>query len=227
MILPNEKAALLYRNKCPDGHLKPNWPRSYAMIQLCLNEKIRNAELLDLRLADVDFLHHELTIRCGKGRKARTLDMTPLTETALQLYLNSGIRPAVLSDQDYLFGTTAAKEKGNPAARTGEKYHRGSSQWLSGVIERTVYAVTGVHDVRSHDLRHLGARLCLGAGESIEQIQGELGHANLTTTQIYSGRLEQRRSRESAKAVFAERDRCAAENDRQLSLFSAACSAAV
>ncbi len=216
-LLPDEKVAMLYRNAAPDGRFAAQWPRNYAFIQLCLNEKIRNAELLDLKLSDIDFYHHELTVQCGKGRKQRTIDMCELTESALRQYLNSGIRPATLSDNDYLFGTTAAHEKSAPATRTGgTDWHRGTTQWLSGTIERTVRAITGVSDIRSHDLRHIGSRICLGAGESLEQIQGELGHSSKVTTEIYCGRLNARRSRDSARAVLAERDRWAALNSAKL-----------
>lgn len=213
-ILTDDQVISLYRNEAPQHF--PMWPRNYAMLMLCLNEKIRNAELLDLRLSDLDFAHHELTVENGKGRKFRVVDMTELTEQAIRQYLNSGVRPAYLADDDYLFGTTAAHEQGAVNARSGaEKWHRGTTNWLSNVIERTVFAVTGVHDVRSHDLRHVGARVCLNAGQSLEELQGQLGHASITTTQIYSNKLLQRRRRESAKAVLAARDAAAQELTRK------------
>lgn len=188
----------------------PLWDRNFAMLCILLNEKLRNAELLDLRLTDLDFLHHEITVRSGKGRKFRVVDMSELTEQAVARYLDSGLRPAYLEDEDYLFGTTASHERGNVAARSGaEKWHRGTGAWLSSVIERTVRAVTGVSDCRSHDLRHVGARVCLNAGQSIEELQGQLGHSSVTTTEIYTSRLLQRRRRDSAKAVLAARDAAA------------------
>lgn len=209
-ILTDEQVMQLYRLEAPP-HFQ-NWPRNFAMLMLCLNEKIRNAELLDLRLSDLDFAHHELTVQNGKGRKFRVVDMTELTEQAILQYLNSGLRPAYLNDEDFLFGTTAAHERGSVTTRSSaEKWHRGTTNWLSNVIERTVRAITGVPDVRSHDLRHIGARVCLNAGQSLEELQGQLGHAQINTTQIYSSRLLQRRRRESAKAVLAARDAAAAQ----------------
>lgn len=213
-ILTDEQIGCLYRNEAPP-HFSA-WPRNYAMLCILLNEKIRNAELLDLCLADLDFMHHEMTIRSGKGRKQRIIDMTELTEQAVAQYLDSGIRPAYLSDNDYLFGTTAAHEQGAVNTRSGaEKWHRGSTNWLSGVIERTVFAVTGIHDVRSHDLRHIGARVCLNAGQSLEELQGQLGHSSVTTTELYAHKLLQRRRRESAKAVLAARDAAAEQMKKQ------------
>lgn len=213
-ILTDEQVIELFRAE-EQPHF-PMWSRNYAMLCLLLCEKIRNAELLDLRLSDLDFVHHELTVQSGKGRKFRIVDMSELTEQAVARYLDSGIRPAYLSDDDYLFGTTAAHEAGCVNTRSGaEKWHRGTGAWLSSLIERTVKAVTGTESVRSHDLRHVGARVCLNAGQSLEELQGQLGHAQVTTTQIYSDRLLQRRRRESAKAVLAARDEVAEQMKKQ------------
>lgn len=214
-ILTDEQVMQLYRN-VPPPHFGPTWARNFAMIQLCMNEKIRNAELLDLRLSDLDFIHHELTVQNGKGRKFRVVDMTDLTEQAIRQYLDSGIRPDYLSDDDFLFGTTAAHERGAVNSRSGaEKWHRGTTGFLSQAIERTVKAVTGVPSVRSHDLRHVGARVCLNAGQSMEELQGQLGHSSITTTEIYANKLLQRRRRESAKAVLAARDAAAEQMKKQ------------
>lgn len=213
-ILTDEQVTMLYRN-VPPPHFSM-WARNYAMLQILLNEKIRNAELLDLRLSDLDFLHHELTVQSGKGRKFRIVDMTELTEQAITQYLDSGIRPAYLSDDDYLFGTTAAHVRGDVNSRSGaEKWHRGTGAWLSSLVERTVKAITGTENVRSHDLRHVGARVCLNAGQSLEELQGQLGHSSVTTTEIYANRLLQRRRRESAKAVLAARDAAGEELRRR------------
>ena len=207
-ILDDEQVMMLCKNEAPPHFA--NWERNFAMIQILTNEKIRNAELLDLRLSDLDFVHHELTVESGKGRKFRVVDLTPLSEEAIRQYLDSGIRPSYLKDDDYLFGTTAAHEKGAVNTRNGaEPWHRGTTQWLSNVVERTVRAITGTGGVRSHDLRHIGSRICLNAGQSMEEIQGQLGHSSITTTAIYANRLLQRRRRDSAKAVLAARDEAA------------------
>lgn len=214
MVLTDDQVKMLYDN-IPPAHFAQYWPRNWAMIMLCCNEKIRNAELLDLRLSDVDMMNHILVVQSGKGRKYREVDMCELTELALAQYLDSGIRPAYLSDDDFLFGTTAAHEQGNVTTRSGaEKWHRGTTNWLSNIIERNVRAITGVAGCRSHDLRHVGSRVCLNAGQSMEMLQGQLGHAQIGTTQIYCSRMGSRRSRDSAKSVLAARD-AAAESMRE------------
>ena len=217
-ILTDEQVKMLAVNEPPKNAKKSFWARNYAIVSLLCNEKIRNAELLDLTLADVDFEYHEITIENGKGRKQRTVDMSPLTEAALRRYLASEIRPAISDDQP-LFGTTAAHSRGLGSTQGAEAWHRATTQWLSELVERHVYAVCGVKSVRSHDLRHVGARVCLNAGTSMEELQGQLGHAQMSTTMIYSGKLLQHRRRESAQAVLAARNEAAQKLNEQLDLF--------
>lgn len=207
-LLTDEQVVQLYKNEPPRGFPCAVWPRNYAILMLLLNEKIRNSELLSLALSDIDMAHHEIVVRNGKGRKQRTLDLCPLSEQAIVQYLNSGIRPAALSDDDYLFGTTAAHEMGT-RNDGGEAWHRGTRQWLSEIVRRLVLAKTGVDDIRSHDLRHVGSRIALNAGATVEELQGELGHSSVAIVERYSGRLQQRRRRESAKVVLSARDAAA------------------
>ena len=219
IVLTDEQVKMLYKNEPPAPRFKPTWERNWCMIQLCLNEKIRNAELLDLRLSDVDMHDHILVVQSGKGRKYREVDLCELSEFALTQYLGSGIRPSALSEDDYLFGTDAAHEFGNVNGAKGkEKWHRGTGAWLSATIERTVAAITGVHDCRSHDLRHVGSRVCLNAGQSMEELQGQLGHAQIGTTQIYCSRMGSKRSRDSARSVLAARDEAAKQLNQQMEM---------
>lgn len=214
-ILTDEQVALLLNNEAPSSQAKHYWPRNYAIVMLLLCTKIRNSELLSLRLCDLDFENAELIVERGKGGKFRACDFPSLAQSAVRLYLESGLRPKNLNSEDLLFGTTAAHNYGEFSANS-EEWHRGTSQWLSSLVERHIKSITGVPDVRTHDLRHIGARLNLNSGASMEYLQSQLGHACVTTTQIYSGRLMQRRSRISAQNVMAQMERQAAINNRML-----------
>lgn len=215
VILTDTEVLRLTVNECPLPQLKPMWARNYALTAILLTSQIRNAELLDLRPSDLDFENGELAVERGKGNKYRRVQFTPFAQSAVRLYLASGIRPAALPSDAPLFGTTAAHEFGVcPAKNDGEKWHRGSSQWLSSLIERHVKTVTGVANVRTHDLRHVGSRILLNAGASMEFVQAELGHASFATTQLYCGRLLQRRGQNSARAVLAAMSDEAERNDR-------------
>lgn len=211
ILLTDDEVMALWRNNPPAGRKRPEfWPRNYAIVILLLTTEIRNAELLSLRLSDLDFENGELTVERGKGGKFRVVEFPAIAQTAVRFYLSSGLRPQGLSQDDLLFGT-----QGEPKGRQGRPsgfWKRGTSQWLSSMVERHVKAVTGVANIRTHDLRHVGARLDLNNGMPIEELQSKLGHESMSTTQIYSGKLVARRSRAKAKAVYQERSRQAERN---------------
>lgn len=207
LILTDDQVKKLLPRRRPENAKKTTWPRNYAFIALILATKIRNSELLALTLDDLDFEAGELTVNHGKGDKFRVVDFPPFAQAAVLLYLQSGLRPASLPSSAPLFGTTAA----SGTNKSGE-WHKGTDVWLSECVRRYVLAATGVDNVRTHDLRHVGARLSLNAGASMEYLQSELGHSSMNTTQIYSGRLQARRGRNSAKEILSDMEKIAAEN---------------
>lgn len=211
MILTDDQVKMLLPYRKPENAKKATWTRNYAFVALILGTKIRNSELLSLTLADLDFEAGELTVNHGKGDKFRVVDFPPFAQAAVLLYLQSGVRPGNLPDTAPLFGTTAEHKASCGATDCGE-WHKGSDVWLSECVRRHVLAVTGVDKVRTHDLRHVGARLYLNAGASMEFLQSELGHSSMSTTQIYSGRLQARRGRNSAKEILADMEREAKTN---------------
>ena len=211
LILTDDEVMKLLPCRRPENAKKSTWPRNYAFVALILATKIRNSELLALTLDDLDFEAGELTVNHGKGDKFRVVDFPPFAQAAVLLYLQSGLRPATLPSSAPLFGTTAEHKAASGSTHTGE-WHKGSDVWLSECVRRYVLAVTGVDNVRTHDLRHVGARLSLNAGASMEYLQSELGHSSMNTTQIYSGRLQARRGRNSAKEILSDMEKIAAEN---------------
>ena len=208
-LLTDEQVKMLYVDTPPHIRgIKPkNWPRNYAIVILALTTELRNSEILDIKPIDINWKNNELTVQHGKGDKFRIVDLPDLAQSALCLYLQSGIRPDGLSDNDYLFGTT-----GNPVDGGKVVWKRGTRQWLTTLIERHVKAVTGVKNIRSHDLRHVGARLDLNSGMSITELQAKLGHESPNTTQVYSGKLLPRRFQSSAEDVLKEQKKHATLN---------------
>ena len=202
VILSDENVAKLWANIPPTHRQKAFWARNYAIVTLLLTSKIRNAELLNLRYKDINLDDKYLVVERGKGGYFRIVDIPDIAVYALKIYLASSLYPTGLKDDDYLFGTMA-DESGLGKTNI---WHKGTSQWLSSLVERSVFSVTGVHDVRSHDLRHIGARIDLQMGLSKEQIQQALGHHSISITERYSGDLEARMGRESAQKIFAARD---------------------
>ena len=212
-ILPDKAIIKLWDYECRYEGPCSMFPRNYAIVVLILATGLRNKEVLGLSLSDVDWEYGEITVRNGKGGKSRIVDAPDIVLTALSLYLRAGIRPDGISDDAPLFGTYAAHEFG--ASRYGETWHSGSSQWLSELIENHVKQQTGGYtDVRSHDLRHLFARISLNATGNLAELQGLMGHSSPVTTERYSQRIQNHRVREGKRAVLSARN-AAAEKLRE------------
>lgn len=198
-ILTDDQVLKLLSNCKPDGSWGKNWPRNYAMLALMLSTELRSEELRSLTLDDLDFADEVITVAHGKGDKFREVDFPLFARAAVELYLHSGMRPGHLPSSALLFGV-------------GDEWKMGTRQWLHGLVCRLVKEATGIENVGPHDLRHIGARLKLNAGASMEELQAELGHSQITTTKIYTGRLQTKRGRRGAKNVVAEMARIGEKN---------------
>ena len=218
-VMSDDALEILWKNQCPKGNprIAETWARNYAIVVLLLDSKIRNAELLSLKLSDVDFSRREIKIRRGKGNKFRMVSISEISLSAIRLYLASGIRPDYVTDDDYLFGTEAAKGTfGNGNAGEKQKWHRGTTQWLSQLVERHVRNVTGQEGFRTHSLRHAGAALDLNAGERLERIQAELGHSSVRTTERYTDRLRSVSDAYRSEEIIQKRNEWAEFNNNLL-----------
>ena len=177
------------------------WPRNYAIVLVLLTTGIRNAELLDLNLEDVNLNEMYLTVRRGKGGKYRVVCFPEITRQAIENYLALGYRPEDAPADAPLFGVcTDETGRHSPAGQ----WRRASTCWLSDLVERHVYTITGKEGFRSHSLRHACSMALLNNGVSMEEIQSILGHSSITTTQVYTGRIDPKKAGERATAVFDE-----------------------
>lgn len=218
-LLTDQQVMKLWRNDRPPRAKAATYPRNYAIVILLLTTELRNAELLHLTPADLYWDDGEIFVEYGKGNKFRRVDFPDIAQSAVRIYLASGIRPRDLPDTAPLFGTTS--EKGVFGARNRDcGWSAGSPTWLSALVERHVRAVTGVPNIRTHDLRHVGARLDLNGGMAQEELQAKLGHASPAITQVYSGKLMGKAGKRSAILVLEARERQAEINEGLLSASS-------
>lgn len=147
--------------------------RDRAVLETLYSTGIRRMELVNLHVLDVDIERGTLLVRQGKGRKDR---LVPIGERALywigkylaqvRLHLVVGI------DDQTLFLT-----------RTGEPFNL---CWLSNTVARYVDQASIGKRGGCHLFRHTMATLMLEGGADIRYIQAMLGHAELSTTTIYT-----------------------------------------
>ena len=147
--------------------------RDRAMLEVLYSTGIRRAELAHLAVTDIDHERATLLVRQGKGRKDRLI---PVGERALawvRKYLAEA-RPklAASGDDGTLFLT---------AAGTGFTLDT-LTRLAAGYVKASGVPKTGA----CHLFRHTMATLMLEGGADIRYIQAMLGHAELSTTQIYA-----------------------------------------
>jgi integrase/recombinase XerD len=176
--------------------------RDRAILEMLYTTGARRGELVGLDLGDLDAGRGLAMIREGKGRKDR---MVPVGDRALAWvakYLREA-RPSLTSESTRgpLFVT-----------ETGERL---STSWLTDLV-RTYVERSGVAKVGAcHLFRHTCATLMLEGGADIRFIQQLLGHAELSTTEIYT-RVSIVKLKEIHRATHPARLEDAAEREALL-----------
>lgn len=147
--------------------------RDRAMLEVLYATGMRRHELANLELGDIEVERCVVLIREGKGGKDRLL---PLGERALHWvtqYLERA-RPQLAWNQD------------DKTLFLGAEGKRLSPLWLSTLIARRVDAAELGKRGGCHLFRHTMATLMLEGGADLRYIQAMLGHAEISTTQIYT-----------------------------------------
>jgi integrase/recombinase XerD len=158
----------------PRKHETSESVRDSSMLQLMYATGMRVTELVSLNLDSVHLTPPPAYVRClGKGAKERTIPVHQEAVEALERYLDEA-RPALLKNrtQSALF-----------VNRRGERLTR-QGFWL---ILRNYATAAGIDThVTPHTLRHSFATHLLRGGASVRDVQELLGHANVSTTQVYT-----------------------------------------
>jgi integrase/recombinase XerC len=146
--------------------------RDAAIMELLYASGIRVSELCGLDLGDLD--HGRRTIRVlGKGGKERTVPVGLPAERATANWLQAG-RPVLV---------TPASEH---ALFLGARGRRLDPRTARRVVHSRLAAVPAVPDSGPHGLRHAAATHLLEGGADLRSVQEILGHASLSSTQIYT-----------------------------------------
>ena len=156
--------------------------RDRALLETLYATGMRASEIISVLTKDVDF--EAGTVRCfGKGSKERIIPLHAKACRILAAYIEKG-RPFLLRDigEKTLF----VSNLGQPLTRQG--------LWF--LVQHYVEAAGLASWITPHSLRHTFATHLLEGGAELREVQQLLGHASITTTQIYT-EVSSRRKREA------------------------------
>ena len=179
ILYPMEIAALM---QAPDGS-SPAGLRDCAILETLYACGLRVSELTGMNLDDLDLEEAYLKVR-GKGNKERLVPIGNMARQALQNYLDSGrerFQPS--ADEQAVF-----------LNRLGGRLSRRS---IVNIVDKYMQEAALYQHISPHTLRHSFASHMLEGGADLRAVQELLGHARLSTTQIYT-----HLSRDNIKMVY-------------------------
>lgn len=161
----------------------PDVLRDRAMFQLLYASGLRAGEMVALNVDDLDVPGGTVATEPGRGKSRRIVVNSSLALEALQNYLERG-RPALARAGE----RGAHLAEGSHDSEALFLNHRGQRLTRQGfwLILKAYARSAGLSEITPHTLRHSFAAHKLKGGTDIRDLQQMLGHANISTTQIYA-----------------------------------------
>jgi integrase/recombinase XerC len=150
--------------------------RDRAMLELMYATGVRVAELTTLNLADIDF-RNQLVRVTGKRRKQRIVPFGDPAASAIRDYLKV---------RDKFLLNSPISERDDEALFLNYQGTRITTRSVGRMVEKYIKICAGIHRISPHALRHSFATHLLDSGADLRDIQELLGHARLSTTQVYT-----------------------------------------
>jgi integrase/recombinase XerD len=165
----------------PDAQIDEFYRRDLAVIELLYAAGMRVSEAAALKISDINYQIGY--IKCfGKGNKERVVPLGDAAVAVLQNY-TAELRPMLAGDNSP--GNLFLSRNGKPLDRTA----------IWRIIKKYARRAGIKKNISPHSLRHSFATHLLGGGADLRSVQEMLGHASITTTQIYT-HVEQDRLKE-------------------------------
>lgn len=140
--------------------------RDRAIFETLYSTGMRVSELVGLSIADVDFISGVLKVM-GKGKKERLLPIGDKAIDAIRKYLDKRSKQA-----DALF--------------LNKNHKRITDRGIRNILSRYIKSLSMKKGISPHKIRHSFATHLLNRGADLRSVQELLGHANISTTQIYT-----------------------------------------
>ncbi|GBD23407.1 Tyrosine recombinase XerD [bacterium HR29] len=184
-LTPEEVDELLEQ---PAKRNTPEARRDKAMLELLYATGLRVSELVALDVTDVALESDPVTVRSvGKGDRERVLPLPPRAVDELRHYMFH-VRPRLVRNR---------RELALFVNRRGERLTR-QGLWL---ILKNYAKEAGLDEkITPHTLRHTYATHMLSGGMPLRYVQETLGHASISTTQIYTHLTDQQKRKQYDQA---------------------------
>jgi len=150
----------------------PEAKRDEAMLQILYASGMRVSELISLNVEDVNIIDGDVRV-FGKGHKERIIPIHKQAATVIEQYVRDA-RPHLARNKD---------EKAMFLNRRGERLTR---QGFWQILKQYAKLAGLTTAVTPHTLRHSFATHMLSGGADLRAVQELLGHANISTTQVYT-----------------------------------------
>lgn len=169
---PEEVSRLLAAANGPNRAAK----RDRALLELLFSAGLRVSEIVSIDREDINLKRQEFSVR-GKGDKVRIVFISDTAKDALKEYLEKrhDIDPALF-----------IRDRVGTHKEADARGLRLTTRSVQRIVKKYAIKAGIVKDVHPHTLRHSFATDLLQNGADIRSVQEMLGHANITTTQIYT-----------------------------------------
>ncbi len=172
VLQQNQATQIMQRAATRADHNSPEHIRDLAVLELMYATGIRVGELVGLDINDIDQSRRTIRVT-GKGSKQRVVPFGSKADQTLTTYLKTARK-------------SLANENSGQAVFLGSRGKRIDQRVVRKMVTEVLATLEGVPDLSPHGFRHSAATHLIEGGADIRAVQEMLGHASLSTTQLYT-----------------------------------------